>query len=171
MSRNLLLLFPFVLLAACSSGPSEDDAASSKESSIVQSPSAADGEDPEPLTPPPPPPPPPCPAVAAPPPSFCPNGTVTPKKDEAGCVRGFDCVPNPQNACEAKGGRCTGLSPTACPEGFFADANQFSCGAGIGSGCCWACPAIAAPPPSFCPNGTVTPKKDEAGCVRGFDCT
>jgi hypothetical protein len=72
--------------------------------------------------------------------------------------------------CEAKGGRCTGLTPTACPEGFFASASDFSCGSGIGVGCCWACPTLSPPAPSFCPNGTITPKKDEAGCVRGYDC-
>lgn len=78
--------------------------------------------------------------------------------------------PPVQTQCEAKGGRCTGLAPTSCPEGFFAPASDFSCGPGIGAGCCWACPTLSPPAPSFCTGGTITPKKDEAGCVRGYDC-
>lgn len=78
--------------------------------------------------------------------------------------------PPAQTQCESKGGRCTGLSPSACPEGFFADASDLSCGSGIGVGCCWACPALSPPSPDFCPNGTTKPRKDEAGCVRGYDC-
>lgn len=78
--------------------------------------------------------------------------------------------PPPPSQCEEKGGRCTGLSPTSCPEGFFADASTFSCGGGIGVGCCWSCPTLSPPAPGFCPNGTVKARKDEAGCVRGFDC-
>ena len=111
-----------------------------------------------------------CPALSPPAPGFCPNGTIQPRKDEAGCVRAFDCVPNAKTACESKGGRCTGISPTSCSEGFFADADDFSCGSGVGVGCCWACPVLSPPAPGFCPNGTIQPRKDEAGCVRGYDC-
>jgi len=78
--------------------------------------------------------------------------------------------PPAPNACESFGGRCTGISPSACPEGFFADATQFSCGGGVGVGCCVACPTLSPPAPSFCPNGTIKPRKDEAGCIHGYDC-
>ncbi len=78
--------------------------------------------------------------------------------------------PPPVSQCEAKGGRCTGISPTSCPEGFFADAKDFSCGGGVGAGCCWACPTLSPPAPGFCTNGTIEARKDEAGCVRGYDC-
>ena len=32
------------------------------------------------------------------------------------------------------------------------------------------CPTIAAPPPGFCPNGTIVYDKDANGCVTGFHC-
>jgi hypothetical protein len=97
--------------------------------------------------------------------------TCGPGIGSACCVMPQPPPPPPlKTQCEAKGGRCTGVTPTACPEGFFADASEFSCGPGIGSACCWACPELAPPPPGFCTNGEIKTFKDEAGCVRGFDC-
>ncbi len=121
-------------------------------------------------TPPPPPPPPPCPVLSPPGPGFCPNGIVTPKKNAQGCTIGFTCEPATPNACEAAGGECVGLSPTSC-NGIWADASKYSCGGGLGVGCCVLCPALSPPGPGFCPNGTITPKKNDVGCVVGFTCT
>lgn len=38
--------------------------------------------------------------------------------------------------CEATGGTCVGLSPSSCPNGHFADAENASCGSGVGVACC-----------------------------------
>ncbi len=94
-------------------------------------------------TPPPPPPPPPpvptpdpCPTLSPPAPSFCPGGTITPRKDGA-CIVGYDCVPPPgKTLCEVRGGTCVGLAPSSCASGHWGDASTHSCGPGIGVGCC-----------------------------------
>lgn len=77
-----------------------------------------------------------CPTLSPPSPNFCPNGTTKPRIDADGCTRGYDCIPNPANACEAAGGQCVGLSPSSCANGQWADATTHSCGGGIGVGCC-----------------------------------
>lgn len=77
-----------------------------------------------------------CPELAPPAPTFCPNGKITPRKDDTGCIVGYDCVPPPANACEQAGGKCVGLSPSSCPSGHWADYNTHSCGTGLGVGCC-----------------------------------
>jgi len=81
------------------------------------------------------------------------------------------------NACASAGGACVALVPNACgseptdPKGHWGDANQFSCGGGLGTGCCLpACPALAPLSPSFCPGGTVKPIIDARGCTTGYDC-
>ena len=79
---------------------------------------------------------PPCPEIMAPPPGFCPDGNVVPRKSPKGCTIGFDCVPKAPNACEAAGGSCVGLAPSSCPGGTWGDAATYSCGGGIGVGCC-----------------------------------
>ena len=92
-----------------------------------------------PSPPPPPPPPPPseCPELVPPAPGFCPAGQTVPVySQETGCLVGFDCVPQAQTACEAKGGQCVGLAPTSCPSGHWGDATTHGCGGGIGVGCC-----------------------------------
>lgn len=76
----------------------------------------------------------------------CPNGTFDQSK-QASCT-GADmgcCIPNPppppppdggSNTCEQAGGQCVAVSPSACQNGTWGDANQYSCGGGIGVGCC-----------------------------------
>jgi hypothetical protein len=39
-------------------------------------------------------------------------------------------------ACESAGGKCVGLTPTACADGKPGDATQYSCGTGVGVMCC-----------------------------------
>lgn len=38
--------------------------------------------------------------------------------------------------CESAGGKCVGLTPTACADGKVGDAKQYSCGTGLGVECC-----------------------------------
>jgi hypothetical protein len=42
----------------------------------------------------------------------------------------------PPNACEEAGGECLGLTPTNCTDGEWGDAETYSCGGGVGVGCC-----------------------------------
>lgn len=82
----------------------------------------------------------PCPSIVQPAPGFCPAGIVVPHKNKKGCVTGYDCkpdiaAPNP-NACEAAGGSCVGLTPSACPDGHWGAQPKYSCGPGVGVGCC-----------------------------------
>lgn len=81
------------------------------------------------------------------------------------------------NSCAAAGGACVALVPSACgsdpfdAKGHWGDANQFSCGGGLGTGCCLpSCPALVPLAPSFCPGGTVKPIIDAKGCTTGYDC-
>jgi hypothetical protein len=39
-------------------------------------------------------------------------------------------------ACTAAFGTCVAVTPDACPNGTFGDANMYSCGDGVGVGCC-----------------------------------
>lgn len=78
--------------------------------------------------------------------------------------------PPPVSQCEAKGGQCVAITPTACADGTFGDASTHSCGGGIGVGCCITCPTLSPPAPGFCTGGTITPKKAANGCVTGYDC-
>ena len=87
--------------------------------------------------PPPPPPPQDCPELVQPPPGFCPDGHVVPRKSAStGCIIGFDCVPSAPSACAAAGGKCVGLSPASCAAGHWGNATTYSCGSGVGVGCC-----------------------------------
>lgn len=40
------------------------------------------------------------------------------------------------NDCEAAGGSCVALTPTSCKTGVVGDANEYSCGGGVGVQCC-----------------------------------
>jgi hypothetical protein len=57
-----------------------------------------------------------------------------------------------QNACESGGGTCVPLVPDACAFGTVADANQFSCGGGLGVECCM-------------------PPAHDNSCSQASDCT
>lgn len=46
-------------------------------------------------------------------------------------------------ACTDAGGTCVAITPDACPDGMFGDANVYSCGSGVGTGCCL--PALCTP--------------------------
>jgi hypothetical protein len=46
-----------------------------------------------------------------------------------------ECVPN-ENPCMAAGGACVALAPGSCADGHVGDANQYSCGGGLGVECC-----------------------------------
>jgi hypothetical protein len=96
------------------------------------------------------------------------DGEIVTTTDERGC-HGYECVR--AATCASVGGQCVGLSPTSCPSGRWADAAEITCGPGIGAGCCLPeCPVLSPPHPSFCPDGTIVPRKDDTGCVVGFDC-
>lgn len=72
-----------------------------------------------------------CPELAPPPPAC--DGGYTALYDSKACVVGFSCGPV---ACSAAGGTCVGLAPGSCKNNKFGDATKYSCGPGIGSGCC-----------------------------------
>jgi putative hemolysin len=84
-----------------------------------------------------------CTPPSLPGPDFCPNGTIEPKRDAVGCIKGYECGPKPADTCTALGGTCVGLSPSSCPSNRWADASEASCGDGVGSGCCLPTPANA----------------------------
>lgn len=75
----------------------------------------------------------PCPELAQPPPGFCDGGGFAPLYDSKACVVGFACTPV---TCTTAGGTCVGLAPGSCPNNKFGDATKYSCGGGVGTGCC-----------------------------------
>ena len=74
-----------------------------------------------------------CPELAQPAPNFCDGGPYAPLYDAKACIVGFACTPV---ACTTAGGTCVGIAPGSCPNNNFGDATKYSCGGGIGSGCC-----------------------------------
>jgi hypothetical protein len=74
-----------------------------------------------------------CPELAQPPPGFCDGGGYAPLYDAKACIVGFACTPV---ACTSAGGTCVGIAPGSCPNNKFGDATKYSCGGGVGSGCC-----------------------------------
>jgi hypothetical protein len=74
-----------------------------------------------------------CPELAQPAPGFCDGGPYAPLYDSKACIVGFACTPV---ACSTAGGMCVGLAPGSCPNNNFGDATKYSCGGGIGAGCC-----------------------------------
>jgi hypothetical protein len=74
-----------------------------------------------------------CPELIQPPPGFCDSGPFAPKYDTNACIVGFACAPVD---CLEAGGKCVGLAPGSCASNHFGDAAKYSCGAGIGVGCC-----------------------------------
>jgi hypothetical protein len=82
----------------------------------------------------------------------------------------YDC----RMPCEAAGGSCVALAPGACADGTVGDANDYSCGGGLGVMCCLPpvageCPQLSPPAPGFCPDGTVSARR-EGACIVGYDC-
>jgi hypothetical protein len=75
-----------------------------------------------------------------------------------------DCV----NTCTAAGGSCVALTPTACANGVWGDASAYTCGGGLGVGCCL--------PPTACANPCVTEGATKCegaqlfGCVKAGGC-
>lgn len=91
--------------------------------------------------------------------------------DEAWCGEPTDCtlqnIPQPKcpgewqcnanacsfsecsavNDCEAAGGSCVALTPTTCKDGVVGNANEYSCGGGLGVMCC-----LPPPEPPVCKN-------------------
>jgi hypothetical protein len=115
-----------------------------------------------------------CPSVTPPAPGFCFGGTIKPHV-ENGCTLGYDCI-NPANdagpaanTCTAAGGECRALSlPQACDN--WGSASQYSCGGGVGVGCCLpSCPELVQPGPGYCTNGNIVTKTNAAGCTY-YDC-
>ncbi len=74
-----------------------------------------------------------CPTLSPPSPSFCDGATPVAKYDSKGCVVGYGCAPLD---CASAGGQCVAITPTACATGTFGDATKYSCGGGLGVGCC-----------------------------------
>ena len=75
-----------------------------------------------------------CPTLSPPAPGFCDGASPVPKYDANACIVGYGCAPLD---CAAAGGQCVGLAPGSCPAPKkFGDATKYSCGGGIGSGCC-----------------------------------
>ena len=74
-----------------------------------------------------------CPELAPPAPNFCDGGPYAPLYDAKACIVGFACTPI---ACTTAGGTCVGIAPGTCPNNKFGDASKYSCGGGVGTGCC-----------------------------------
>ena len=74
-----------------------------------------------------------CPVLVQPAPGFCDGGPYAPTYNAKGCINGFACTPV---LCVDAGGTCVGLSPGSCATNHFGDATKYSCGGGIGVGCC-----------------------------------
>jgi hypothetical protein len=75
----------------------------------------------------------PCPTLSPPAPSFCDGGPYAARYSPGGCIIGYACAPV---ACADAGGTCVGLAPGSCPSNRYGDASKYSCGGGIGTGCC-----------------------------------
>lgn len=127
-----------------------------------------------------------CPQLSPPAPSFCPDGTITPRKDASGCIRGYECEPRDGGSsdggdaglvtCDSLGGLCAGLSTSSCKGmGRWADMSKVTCGGAVGVGCCVTCPSLAQPPPDFCGiAGDGDPKPITSAvttCTVGFTCS
>lgn len=67
--------------------------------------------------------------------------------NDAGPIPGPDGGPQ---SCVAAGGQCVSITPSSCPNGTWGDARQYSCGSGVGVGCCLkqAPPADGGPEPT-----------------------
>lgn len=74
-----------------------------------------------------------CPTLSPPAPSFCDGASPVPKYDSNGCIVGYGCAPLD---CTSAGGSCVALTPGSCPGNKFGDATKYSCGGGLGVGCC-----------------------------------
>lgn len=74
-----------------------------------------------------------CPTLSPPSPSFCDGATPVAKYDSNACVVGYGCAPLD---CASAGGQCVAITPSACAAGNFGDATKYSCGGGLGVGCC-----------------------------------
>ena len=74
-----------------------------------------------------------CPTLSPPAPGFCDGATPVPKYDANACIVGYGCAPLD---CASAGGQCVGLAPGSCPGNKFGDATKYSCGGGLGVGCC-----------------------------------
>ena len=75
-----------------------------------------------------------CPTLSPPSPSFCDGGPIAAKYDSFGCVVGYACGPI---ECAEAGGACVGIAPVSCPAPKkWGTTDKYSCGPGIGSGCC-----------------------------------
>jgi hypothetical protein len=59
------------------------------------------------------------------------GSTTTTTTTDTGCTNGH-CV----NSCVAAGGSCDPITPEFCQGGTIGDATQYSCGTGVGVGCC-----------------------------------
>lgn len=74
-----------------------------------------------------------CPTLSPPAPSFCDGATPVPMYDSQACIVGYGCAPL---SCTSAGGQCVGIAPGTCPGNKFGDATKYSCGGGVGVGCC-----------------------------------
>ncbi|MBI4701738.1 MAG: hypothetical protein HY744_11375 [Deltaproteobacteria bacterium] len=61
-----------------------------------------------------------------------------------------DSAYDKQSKCASAGGKCVAITPSACSKGEWGDADAYSCGGGLGVGCCF-----AASPPEPAPNACV----------------
>lgn len=74
-----------------------------------------------------------CPDLVPPGPAFCGGGPFAPTYNAKGCINGFACAPV---TCSDAGGGCVGLAPGSCATNHWGDATKYSCGGGLGVGCC-----------------------------------
>jgi len=75
-----------------------------------------------------------CPTLSPPAPGFCDGASPVPLYDSNACIVGYGCALVP---CATAGGACVGISPSSCPAPKkWGDATKYTCGGGIGSGCC-----------------------------------
>lgn len=74
-----------------------------------------------------------CPTLSPPAPGFCDGASPVPRYDSNACIVGYGCAPLD---CASAGGTCVGLAPGSCPGNHYGDATKYSCGGGVGVGCC-----------------------------------
>lgn len=87
--------------------------------------------------------------------------------NDAGPIPGPDGGPG---TCVAAGGQCVAITPSSCQSGTWGDAHQYSCGSGVGVGCCLKHPPpVDGGPEPTCASigGTCTPGPSSGGCVVG----
>ena len=76
-------------------------------------------------------------------------------------------------SCASVFGQCVGLSPSSCKQGVWANANDVTCGGGLGVGCCIepTFPPPPPPPPPLPPPSACAAKGGQCHGLSPSNCT